>query len=101
MLGDEEPYRVVPYFFSDLGDWAWLEYVGPHEKYDELVWRGDRDAGKFSVWYLDGGKVAGALAVDASEDLAQARRLIESGADVSGDREAIADPDSDLESVGS
>jgi 3-phenylpropionate/trans-cinnamate dioxygenase ferredoxin reductase component len=100
MLGDSDPYRVVPYFFSDLGDWAWLEYVGPHERYEELVWRGDRDAGKFSVWYLDGGKVAGALAVDASEDLAQARRLIESGADVSGQRDALADAESDLESVG-
>ena len=100
MLGDSDPYRVVPYFFSDLGDWAWLEYVGPHESYDELVWRGDRDAGKFSVWYLDGGKVAGALAVDASEDLAQARRLIESGADVSGQRDALADVETDLESVG-
>jgi hypothetical protein len=63
------------------------------------VWRGDRDAGEFSAWYLDAGKVAGALAVDASEDLAQARRLIESGADVSGAREQLADADSDLESI--
>ena len=40
MLGETEPYRVVPYFFSDLSDWASLEYVGPAEKWDELVWRG-------------------------------------------------------------
>jgi 3-phenylpropionate/trans-cinnamate dioxygenase ferredoxin reductase subunit len=45
MLGEQEPYDVVPYFFSDLADWAGLEYVGPHERYDELVWRGDREAG--------------------------------------------------------
>ncbi len=100
MLGDEEPYRVVPYFFSDLADWASFEYVGPHESYDEILWRGDRDAGEFCVWYLDGGKVAAALSVDRSEDLAHARRLIESGADVAAQREAIADPDSDLEAVG-
>ena len=56
-----EPYRVVPYFFSDLADWASLEYVGPAERWDEVVWRGDRDAGEFSAWYLDGGKVAAAL----------------------------------------
>ena len=61
MLGEPEPYRVVPYFFSDLADWASLEYVGPAERWDELVWRGDRDAGEFSVWYLDGGRVAAAL----------------------------------------
>ena len=23
------PYDVVPYFFSDIGDWTWMEYVGP------------------------------------------------------------------------
>ena len=44
MLGEPEPYRVVPYFFSDLADWASLEYVGPAERWDEVVWRGDRDA---------------------------------------------------------
>ena len=100
MLGDPEPYRAVPYFFSDLADWAGLEYVGPHERHDEIVWRGDPGAGEFSVFYLDGGRVAGALAVGRSEDLAHARRWIESGADVSDDRDALAEADSDLESVG-
>ena len=33
------------------------------------IWRGDRDAGEFSAWYIDGGKVAGALSVERSEDL--------------------------------
>ena len=101
MVGGEEPYREVPYFFSDLADWASLEYVGPAERWDEIVWRGDRDAGEFSAWYLDGGKVAAALAVGRSEDLTHARRLIESGADVSGQREALADPGTDLDPIGS
>ncbi len=100
MLGDDEPYRVVPYFFSDLADWTSLEYVGPAAGWDELVWRGDRDAGEFSVWYLDGGKVAAALSVGRSEDLAHARRLIEEGADVSGQRDELADANSDLEQIG-
>ena len=26
---EDGPYAVVPYFFSDLGDWTWFEYVGP------------------------------------------------------------------------
>jgi 3-phenylpropionate/trans-cinnamate dioxygenase ferredoxin reductase component len=99
MLGEQEPYDVVPYFFSDLADWTSLEYVGPAERWDEIVWRGDRDSGEFSAWYLDGGKVAAALAVGRSEDLTHARRLIESGADVSGARDEIADVDSDLEAV--
>ena len=62
LMGEKEPYRVVPYFFSDLADWTSLEYVGPAERWDEVVWRGDRDAGEFSAWYLDGGRVvAGAV----------------------------------------
>jgi 3-phenylpropionate/trans-cinnamate dioxygenase ferredoxin reductase subunit len=101
MLGEEEPFKAIPYFFSDLADWASLEYVGPAKDWDEIVFRGERDSGEFSAWYLKDGKVAGALSVERSEDLVKARELIESGADVSGDREALADPDSDLESVGS
>jgi 3-phenylpropionate/trans-cinnamate dioxygenase ferredoxin reductase component len=100
MLGEERPYDVVPYFFSDLADWVSYEYVGPAERWDEIVWRGDRDAGEFTAWYLDGGKVAAALTVGRSDDLMQARRLIESGADVSGARDQLVDEDSDLDSVG-
>jgi 3-phenylpropionate/trans-cinnamate dioxygenase ferredoxin reductase component len=101
MIGGTEPYREVPYFFSDLADWASLEYVGPAYEWDEIVWRGDRDAGEFSCWYLKDGRVAGALSVERSEDLVHARRLLESGADLSGQRDALADPDTDLETVGS
>ena len=96
MLGADADYDVVPYFFSDLADWASLEYVGPAHEWDEEVWRGDRDAGEFSVWYLKDGRVAGALSVGRSEDLAEARRMLADGVDVSTHREAIADPDSDL-----
>jgi 3-phenylpropionate/trans-cinnamate dioxygenase ferredoxin reductase subunit len=99
MLGEERDYDVVPYFFSDLADWASLEYVGPAQDWDEEVWRGDRDAGEFSVWYLKDGRVAGALSVDRPEDLAEARRLLADGVDVSGARERIADPGSDLASI--
>jgi 3-phenylpropionate/trans-cinnamate dioxygenase ferredoxin reductase subunit len=99
MLGEERDYDVVPYFFSDLADWASLEYVGPAYEWDEEVWRGDRDAGEFSVWYLKDGRVAGALSVGRSEDLAEARRMLADGVDVSAAREALADPGSDLASI--
>jgi 3-phenylpropionate/trans-cinnamate dioxygenase ferredoxin reductase subunit len=80
MLGDEADYEVVPYFFSDLADWASLEYVGPAYEWDEEVWRGDREGGEFSVWYLQGGRVAGCLSVGRSEELAEARQKIAEGA---------------------
>ena len=100
MLGEDQPYRELPYFFSDLADWTGFEYVGPAVDWDEVVFRGDRDAGEFSAWYLNDGVVQGTFAVGRSEDLIHARALIESGADVSGAKEALADVDSELESVG-
>ena len=81
MLGADEDYDVVPYFFSDLADWASLEYVGPAADWDEEIWRGSRADGEFSVWYLKGGKVAGCLSVGRSEELAEARQKIFEGAD--------------------
>jgi 3-phenylpropionate/trans-cinnamate dioxygenase ferredoxin reductase component len=99
LLGEAEPYRVVPYFFSDLADWTSLEYVGPAQSWDEIVWRGDREAGEFSAWYLEGGRVVAALSVGRSEDLGHARRLIESGADVAGQADALRDTDSNLDLV--
>jgi 3-phenylpropionate/trans-cinnamate dioxygenase ferredoxin reductase subunit len=99
MLGEERDYDVVPYFFSDLADWASLEYVGPAQDWDEEVWRGDRDAGEFSVWYLKDGRVAGCLSVERPEDLAEARRMLAGRVDVSEAREAIADRGSDLASI--
>src|SRR5438270_633462 len=63
MLGRDQPHDVVPYFFSDLSDWASLEYVGPAATWDQEVVRGSLDAGEFSIWYLRQGRVAAALSV--------------------------------------
>jgi 3-phenylpropionate/trans-cinnamate dioxygenase ferredoxin reductase subunit len=98
MMGDGKPYEVVPYFFSDLADWVGLEYVGPATEWDEIIWRGDRDAGEFAVFYVKDGKVAGALTVERSEELAHARTLLAEGVDVAGGKAKalLGDPDSDL-----
>jgi 3-phenylpropionate/trans-cinnamate dioxygenase ferredoxin reductase component len=96
MMGESVPYEVVPYFFSDLADWASMEYVGPAYEWDELVWRGDRDAGEFTAFYLAGGKVAAALTVGRSEDLGYARELLAKGVDVSAEKEALSDLGADL-----
>jgi 3-phenylpropionate/trans-cinnamate dioxygenase ferredoxin reductase subunit len=99
MLGADADYEVVPYFFSDLADWASLEYVGPAAEWDEEIWRGDRDGGEFSVWYLKDGRVAGCLSVGRSEDLAEARRMLAYRVDVSAARERIADLGSNLAEI--
>ena len=49
-------YDEVPYFWSDLADWATLEYVGPAAQWDREVVRGSLDDGEFTIFYLDGGR---------------------------------------------
>jgi 3-phenylpropionate/trans-cinnamate dioxygenase ferredoxin reductase subunit len=79
MLGAVEDYDVVPYFFSDLADWASMEYIGPAYEWDREVWRGSAEEGEFSVWYLQGERVAGCLSVGRSEELAEARQMLAEG----------------------
>jgi 3-phenylpropionate/trans-cinnamate dioxygenase ferredoxin reductase component len=81
MLGRDTTHEEVPYFWSDLGDWATSEYVGVAgpEGWDEEVLRGSLDAGAFTVWQLRDGKVVAALTVGRSDDLEEAKRLIASG----------------------
>jgi 3-phenylpropionate/trans-cinnamate dioxygenase ferredoxin reductase subunit len=74
MLGGEHDHVEVPYFWSDLGDWATLEYVGVGG--GEPVVRGSMDDGDFTVFYVDGDRVVGALVVGDSGDLDEARRMI-------------------------
>jgi 3-phenylpropionate/trans-cinnamate dioxygenase ferredoxin reductase subunit len=99
MLGREIDYDVVPYFFSDLSDWAAIEYVGPAYEWDQEVVRGAPDDGAFTTFYLHAGRLAGALTVGRSEDLIAARRLIASGAEIGDRAAALGDPSSDLDEV--
>jgi 3-phenylpropionate/trans-cinnamate dioxygenase ferredoxin reductase subunit len=76
MLGRDHVHDVVPYFFSDLADWASMEYVGPAYRWTEEIVRGSLDDGEFTVYYLDGDRLAAALTVGRSDDLERARELI-------------------------
>src|SRR3954454_23160049 len=79
MLGADVAHDVVPYFFSDLSDWASMEYVGPAAAWDEELVRGDIGSGPFAVWYLEGGRVRGMLSVDGGGDVGAASELIAAG----------------------
>jgi 3-phenylpropionate/trans-cinnamate dioxygenase ferredoxin reductase component len=99
MLGHNQPHDVVPYFFSDLSDWASLEYVGPALEWDREVVRGSIDGGEFSIWYLQHGQLAAALSVGRPADLQHAQRLISSRADVGGRVGELEDVSSELPSL--
>jgi 3-phenylpropionate/trans-cinnamate dioxygenase ferredoxin reductase subunit len=99
MLGASQAHDVVPYFFSDLSDWSSLEYVGPAHKWDREVVRGSLDEGRFCIFYVDEGRVAGALSVGRSDDLEHARRLLSSAASVADRVDELADASTDLASI--
>jgi 3-phenylpropionate/trans-cinnamate dioxygenase ferredoxin reductase subunit len=92
MLGRGLEHNVVPYFFSDLADWASMEYVGPGS--GETVIRGSLDDGEFIAFYLDEGLVTAALSVGRSDDLDFARKFISEKTKV--DEAALGDLDTDL-----
>jgi 3-phenylpropionate/trans-cinnamate dioxygenase ferredoxin reductase subunit len=104
ILGGEEEYDPVPYFWSEQFG-RMVQYAGHHTAADRLVWRGDPDVRDWSVCWLAGaGQPAGAtvrtpgtpaplaavLAVKRPRDLIQGRRLIASGDPV--DPARLADP---------
>jgi 3-phenylpropionate/trans-cinnamate dioxygenase ferredoxin reductase component len=97
MLGKDVAHDVVPYFFSDLSDWAAIEYVGPAYDWDREVIRGSVDDGAFSVFYLRDGRVQGALSVGRSEDLQHARRFIAEHTEIGDRADALGDLSTDLE----
>ena len=99
MLGRKQPHDVVPYFFSDLSDWASLEYVGPAYEWDREIVRGSPEDGEFIVFYMQEGRVAGALSVGRSDDLEHARRLLAADTDVADRVDELGDPSTDLASV--
>ncbi len=99
MLGRAIDHDVVPYFFSDLSDWAAIEYVGPARDWTAEVVRGSFDDGAFTVFYLRDDRVQGALTVGRSEDLQHARRLIAQHTDLAGRADELADVSMDLESL--
>jgi 3-phenylpropionate/trans-cinnamate dioxygenase ferredoxin reductase subunit len=95
MLGRGVEHDVVPYFFSDLADWSWMEYVGPGS--GDTVIRGSLDEGDFTAFYLDHGRVTAALTVGRSDDLEHARRFIVGRATL--DPAALTDEGTDLASL--
>jgi 3-phenylpropionate/trans-cinnamate dioxygenase ferredoxin reductase subunit len=92
MLGADVPHEAIPYFFSDLADWASMEYVGPGS--GEPAIRGSLEAGSFTAFYLDEDRVTAALTVGRSGDLDHARRFIREGANP--DAGALVDEGTDL-----
>ncbi|MFF4579194.1 NAD(P)/FAD-dependent oxidoreductase [Streptomyces sp. NPDC001389] len=91
-----QAYDPVPYFWSEQFG-RFVQYAGHHGGADTLLWRGDPDGDTWSVCWLRGNALVAVLAVGRPRDLAQGRKLIESGAPV--DPARVADPGVPLKSA--
>lgn len=95
MLGQDEPYDRLPYFFTDQYDLG-MEYVGSvgPDGYDDVVLRGD-PAGRFTAFWLKDGRVLAGMHVNDWDAIDPIRALV--GTLVARDR--LADSAVDLGAV--
>jgi 3-phenylpropionate/trans-cinnamate dioxygenase ferredoxin reductase subunit len=96
MTSDPQPYAEVPWGWSDqLG--VNLQLLGVPRSFEQVVARGDPQSGSFTLFYLEGNKIAGVNAVNAPKDIAVARRLMAAGRSV--DRGVLGDSTAPLRSL--
>jgi 3-phenylpropionate/trans-cinnamate dioxygenase ferredoxin reductase component len=89
----DSPYTKLPYFWSDQYDVS-LEYRGHALGDDHAVWRGDREALTFSVFYFRNGLVDGVLSINDKKTNEAGGKLIESRRPV--DESALANTGVDI-----
>jgi len=76
LLGEQLAHEVVPYFWSEIADWAKLESLGPAHEWDAELVTGSVEDHAFTVWYLRDERIVGSLSVNQPDALAHARPLI-------------------------
>src|SRR5260370_13356015 len=87
------PVTRLPYFWSDQYDVS-LEYRGHASGHDRAIWRGDKEALHFSVFYIRDGRIHAVLSINDTNVNEVGGKLIESR--VTADEKALADVATDL-----
>jgi len=98
MLGREEPYERIPYFFSDQYE-VGMEYVGYATDWDEVIFRGDLEAREFIAFWLKDKRLLAGMNVNVWDVSDQIRELIRLRRPL--DRDRLANPDRPLARVAS
>jgi 3-phenylpropionate/trans-cinnamate dioxygenase ferredoxin reductase subunit len=89
MLGSDEPYTRLPYFFTDQYELG-MEYVGLHAPEDRLVVRGSLDEDAFQAYWVGGdGRLSAAMHVNDWDAIDPMRALVDAAAAV--DLEQLGD----------
>jgi 3-phenylpropionate/trans-cinnamate dioxygenase ferredoxin reductase subunit len=97
MLGAQEPYDCLPYFFSDQYD-VGMEYSGFARTWDRVVFRGDPASREFIAFWLTGDRVVAAMNVNVWDVVDPIQRLIRDGVTVEDWQ--LVDPGVPLEQLG-
>ena len=63
LSGDQEPFKNIPYFFSDVFDLSY-EFWGDTEGFDRTEYKGDVNSSSFSAWWMKGNKVIAAFVMN-------------------------------------
>lgn len=69
MLGQHVDHRVVPYFWSEIADWATLEAATLTRTPDLEVVTGSVADAQFTMWQFERGALKGAVSVGRPEDI--------------------------------
>jgi 3-phenylpropionate/trans-cinnamate dioxygenase ferredoxin reductase component len=96
MLGHDEPFDRLPYFFSDQYD-VGMEYSGFARSWDRVVFRGDPAAREFIAFWLAGDRVVAGMNVNVWDVADPIRRIISERVQVEDRR--LADPGVALEEI--
>ena len=96
LTGKREPYRAVPWFWSDQGD-VKLQMVGLSGNATESHVRGRPESGSFSVFHYAGERLVAIDSVNRAADHVLGRRMI--GAGISPRPEVVADESVDLKAL--
>ena len=89
LTGDAKPYDGLPWFWSDQGPDK-LQMVGLTAGYDQVVVRGDREAGAFSAFCYKSGHLLGIESVNRAGDHMFGRRLLAAHGSISPQQAADA-----------
>ncbi len=89
ILGTPQPYREIPWFWSDQYDLK-LQIAGLWRQDDQVIVRGDPATRKFSLLCLRNGALAAISTINNLQDFLPAKKLIAAGACL--DTAAASDP---------
>jgi len=96
LLGRREPYRTVPWFWSDQGE-VKLQMAGLSADATGSVLRGRPQDGHFSVFHYAGERLVAVDSVNRAADHVVGRRLI--GAGISPPVDVVGDESADLKAI--